>query len=59
MLGEHRKLDVFIFLLGISLLGALDLTAFPEIPAVLAYEIMILAAFSSVFHLAYQAKRRK
>jgi len=50
---RHPVIDGMAFLFFLLLALVVDLTKLPELPAVLAYEIMLLAAVAAIFHLAY------
>lgn len=59
IIHHTRSADVFIILASIFMLGVIDLTRFPELPAVIAYEIMLLAVIGAILHVIYLIRQKR
>ena len=56
-LRTQRSLSILVLATSIAIIGLVDLTFFPELPAVLAYELMLLAAVIACVNLIYLTKK--
>jgi len=50
---RHPIIDWLVFLVSLLFVLVVDLTSLPELPAVLTYEAMLLAAVAAIYHLVY------
>lgn len=50
---SHPFKDSFIILLSLLLVVSVDLTAYPETPAVIVYQLFLLIAVAAFMHILY------
>lgn len=55
----HPVRDWLLFFSCLLAVLSIDLTAYPQTPAVIVYEIFLLTAFAAVFHYFYIRRRIK
>lgn len=58
-LEAHPVRDWLLFLISLLAIASIDLTAYPQTPAVLVYEIFLLTAFGALFHYFYIRSKNK
>lgn len=56
---SHPIKDSLVALLSLLFAVSVDLTAYPETPAVIVYQLLLLSAAAAVIHIGYISRLKK